>query len=162
MSNLALKSNLARLKAEIDIIDVEKLKIFPVGLSKLSNVENNEVVKKNVYDKLVAKVNNIDTSRIFKKTKYDTALMHTKKILVLVDLLKKWIIMQKLLKQNEKIPRITGLAATAALTIVENKPPDARNFVKKTDYDDAKIFDIKSKCFTTVDYNKFTSEKIEK
>ena len=98
MSNLALKSNLARLKAEIDIIDVEKLKIFPVGLSKLSNVENNEVVEKNVYDKLVAKVNNIDTSRIFKKTKYDTALMHTKKILVLVDLLKKWIIMQKLLK----------------------------------------------------------------
>ena len=32
----------------------------------------NDVVKKDVYDKLVAKVNNIDTSRFVLKTKYDT------------------------------------------------------------------------------------------
>ena len=35
----------------------------PVDLSKLSNVVNNDVAKKAVYDKLVTKVNNIDTSR---------------------------------------------------------------------------------------------------
>ena len=35
-SNLALKSNLAKLKAEIDKIVVDKLKTVPVDLSKLS------------------------------------------------------------------------------------------------------------------------------
>ena len=33
-----------------------------VNLSKLSDVVKNNVVEKDVYDKLVAKVNNIDTS----------------------------------------------------------------------------------------------------
>ena len=45
-SNLAAKSDLASLKAEVDKIDLEKLKIFPVDLSKFSNVVNNEVVNK--------------------------------------------------------------------------------------------------------------------
>ena len=43
----------------------------PVDLSKLSDVVENEVVKKDVYDKLVAKVNNIGTSGFVLKTKYD-------------------------------------------------------------------------------------------
>ena len=60
-SKLASKSDSGSLKAEIDKIDVEKLKTVPVDLSKLSNVVNNCDVKKTVYDKLVAKVNNIDT-----------------------------------------------------------------------------------------------------
>ena len=59
---LAAKSDLVSLKAEIDKIDVYKLKTVLVDLSKLSNVLENEVVKKIVYDKLAAKVNNIDTS----------------------------------------------------------------------------------------------------
>ena len=63
-SQLASKSDLASLKAEVDKIDVDKL--------KLSNVVNNEVVKKTVYDKLVAKVSNIDTNGFFLKTKHDT------------------------------------------------------------------------------------------
>ena len=46
MSKLAAKSDLASLKAEIDKIDEKKLKAAPVDLSKLSNVVNNEVVKK--------------------------------------------------------------------------------------------------------------------
>ena len=39
---------------------------------KLSNVVKNDVVKKDVYDKLFAKVNNIDTSGFVLKTKHDT------------------------------------------------------------------------------------------
>ena len=50
----------------------DKLKTFPVDLSKLSNVVNNDVVKKTVYDKLIAELNNIDTSGFDLKTKYDT------------------------------------------------------------------------------------------
>ena len=48
---LAAKSDLASLKAEVDKIDVEKLKTVPVDLSKLSNAVNNDVVKKTVYNK---------------------------------------------------------------------------------------------------------------
>ena len=68
---LAAKSDLASLKAEIDEIDVDKSKLVPVDLSKLSNVVNN-VVKKAVYDKLLAKVNNIVTNGFVLKANYDT------------------------------------------------------------------------------------------
>ena len=51
-------------------IDVEKLKTVSIDLSKLSNVVNNDVVKKIVCEKLVAKVNNINTSGFVLKAKY--------------------------------------------------------------------------------------------
>ena len=107
-SNLAAKSNLPSLKGEVDKINIEKLKSVPSDLSKLSNVVNNEVVKKTVYDRLAGNVNTIDTSGFVLKTKYGTdksdlekkSMTLTKKYLMLVDLLKKQIIMQKLLKQK--------------------------------------------------------------
>ena len=61
-SSFALKGNLANLKTEFDKLDIDKLEPVPVDVSKLSDVEKNDVVKKTVYDKLVAKVDNIDTS----------------------------------------------------------------------------------------------------
>ena len=61
-SSFALKANLANLKTEVDKLDIDKLVPVPVDLSKLSDVVKNDVVKKDVYDKLVTKVNNIDTS----------------------------------------------------------------------------------------------------
>ena len=45
---------------------------IPVDLNKLSDVLKNDVVKKDVYDKLVTEVNNIDTTGFVLKTKYDT------------------------------------------------------------------------------------------
>ena len=44
----------------------------PVGLSKLSDLVRNDVVKKDVYNELLAKVDNINTSGFVLKTKYDT------------------------------------------------------------------------------------------
>ena len=70
-SGFALKTNLADLKTEVDKLDIEKLVPVPVDLSKLSDVVKNDVVKKDVYDKLVTKVNNIDISGFVLKTKYD-------------------------------------------------------------------------------------------
>ena len=61
-SSFALKINLASLKAEVDKLDIDRLVLVPVDLSKLSEVVKNDVVKKTVYDKLVPKVNSIDTS----------------------------------------------------------------------------------------------------
>ena len=61
-SSFALKTNVASLKTEVDKLDVDKLVPVPVDLSELSDAVKNDVVKKDVYDKLVAKVDNIDTS----------------------------------------------------------------------------------------------------
>ena len=71
-SSFSLKANLANLKTEIDKLDIDKLVHIPVDLSKLSDVVKNNVVKKDVYNKLVAKVDNIDTSDFALKTKYNT------------------------------------------------------------------------------------------
>ena len=106
MSNLTLKSNLPKLKAEVDEIDIDKLKTVPVDLSKLSNVVNNDVVIKTVYDKLIAKVTNIDMSGFVLKTKYDADNLDLekkindadKKFLILVNVLKKQTTILKLLK----------------------------------------------------------------
>ena len=45
-SSFALKSNLASLKTEVDKLDIDKLVLVPVDLSKLSDVVKNDVVKK--------------------------------------------------------------------------------------------------------------------
>ena len=61
-SGFALKTNLASLKSEVHQLDIDKLKLVPTDLSKLSNVLKNNVVKKTDYNKLVTNVDNIDTS----------------------------------------------------------------------------------------------------
>ena len=58
VSSFASKTNLAALKTEVDKIDADKLKTVPVNLAKLSNVVNNDVVKKTAYN---AKVTNIES-----------------------------------------------------------------------------------------------------
>ena len=58
-----------------------------------------------------------------------------------------------------QIPSITNLAATAALTTVENKIPNVSDLIKKVDYS-AKISEIENKYFTTFDYNKLTSNTL--
>ena len=46
VSSFASKTNLAALKIEVDELDTDKLKTTPIDLSKLSNVVENDVVKK--------------------------------------------------------------------------------------------------------------------
>ena len=57
VSSFASKTNLAALKTEVDKLDTDKLKTTPVDLAKLSNVVENEVVKKTDYN---AKVTSIE------------------------------------------------------------------------------------------------------
>ena len=59
ISSFALKTNLSTLQTEVDQLDFDKLVSVPTDLSKLSNLVKNDVVKKDVYDKLVTKVNNL-------------------------------------------------------------------------------------------------------
>ena len=127
-SNSALKSNLASLKAEVDKINVDKLNTAPVDLSKVSNVVNNDVVKKTAYDKLFAKKNNIDTSELVLKTKHDTDKSELeKKILDTSGLDKKLDYNAKITEIESEIPSISGLATSSGLTAVENNSSLVKN-----------------------------------
>ena len=65
-SSFDLKTNLAIPKTEVDKLDIDKLVPVSLDLGKLSDIVENDVVKKAVYDKLVAKVDNIETSEFVK------------------------------------------------------------------------------------------------
>ena len=70
-SSFALKTDLASLKTEIDKLDIDKLVSVPVDVSKLSDVVENDVVDKEVFDKLVTKVNSINSIDFALKTNYN-------------------------------------------------------------------------------------------
>ena len=132
-SSLALKSNLAGLKTELDKLDIDKLVPVPVDLSKLSDVVKNDVVKKDVYDKLVTKVNNTDTSGLVKKTDQNTKITKREgKIPDTSGLVKNTDYNTKITEIEGKIPNINNLAIKTALTTVENKIPDISNLTTKT------------------------------
>ena len=145
VSSFALKTNLANLKTEVDKLDIDKLAPVPVDLSKLSDVVKNDVVKKDVYNKLVTKVDNIDTSGFVLKTKHDTDKSELEnKIPDVADFVKKTDYNAKITDIEGKIPDVTNLATKTALTTVENKTPSLSNLVKTTDYD-TKVTEIKKK-----------------
>ena len=133
VSSFAPKANLASLKTEVDKIDIAKLVPVPNDLGKLSNVANNDVVKKTVYDKLVAKVDNIDTTGFVLKTKCDTEKLDLKK---------------KISDTEKKIPNTNSLVKNtdynSKITEIEGKIPDVSSLDKKRNYN-SKITEIESK-----------------
>ena len=58
----------------------------------------------------------------------------------------------KINEVKSKIPNITNLGTTTALTAVENKVPNVRNLVKKTDYN-TKISETENKITTDHDHD---------
>ena len=60
--------------------------------------------------------------------------MWIKNFLMLVIWLKKTGLSAKITEVEDKIPSISGLATNSALNAVENKIPDVRRLVKKTDF----------------------------
>ena len=131
-SSFALKTNLANLKTEFDKLDIDKLAPVPIDLSKLSDVVKNDVVKKDVYDKLVTEVNNIDTSGFVLKTRYDTDKSELgNKIPDTSGLVKKTDYDTKITEIEDEIPDVSNLATKTALTTVEDKITDISNLAKK-------------------------------
>ena len=134
-SSFALKTNLANFKPAVDKLHIDKLVPVPADLSKLSNVVNNEVVKKTEYDNLANRVNNIDSSRFILKTRYNAdKLQIEKKIPDTSNLIKKSDCNTKISEIEGKIPSITDLGTKTPLITVENKIHSTSNLVKKTDY----------------------------
>ena len=120
VSSFASKTNLAALKTEVDKIDADKLKTVPVDLVKLSNVVNNDVVKKTDYNTKVTSIENqiagvtkntldnlgditkLDTSNFVLKTKLASSDVTT--------------LENKIDAVGKKIPDISGLATKTNLT----------------------------------------------
>ena len=76
-STLASKTDLTSLKTKVNNLNVDKLKTASADLSKLSNVVENDVVKKTVYNKVVTTVKAADTKirstcGLVTKTQYDS------------------------------------------------------------------------------------------
>ena len=108
-SDFVLKTNLASLITEVYKLGIDKLVAVSVDLSKLSDLVKNDIVKKDVYDKLVAKVDNIDTSDLVLKTNYQ---------------------IDKAELEN-KIPDVTEFVKKVKLTELKNKIPHISNFATK-------------------------------
>ena len=77
--SFALKLNLAKLKTEVDKLDIDKLTPVPNDLANRSHLVRNDV-KKTEYNKLVTKVDNVDTRGFVLKTTYDTDKSDLEKI----------------------------------------------------------------------------------
>ena len=113
-SSFALKTNLASLKTEVDKLDIDKLKVVPTDLSKLSNVVKKEVVKKTPeYNTLKTKVDSINTTDFVKKTKYESDG---------VDLEKKISDIKTFIEKG------SGVASKDDLDAVKNKIPNVSGF----------------------------------
>ena len=85
------------MKIKVDKLVVDKLVSVPTDLTKLSDVVKDEVVQKDVCDKLIKKINVNDTSKLVKKTDYDA----------------------KIRDIEGKIPSISNVATTDAVTVAK-------------------------------------------
>ena len=83
----------------------------PVDLSKISHLQKNYIVKKDVYN---TKIKYIED-----------------KIPNITNLATNTTLNAKINEVKNEIPNITNLATTAALTTVENKIPSVSDLVKK-------------------------------
>ena len=75
VSKFSKKVDLASLKSYVGQLDIDRLEVVPVGLSKLNNLVDNGIIKRTVYYNLAKKVNTIDTidvSKLIKKAYHDT------------------------------------------------------------------------------------------
>ena len=107
----SVATNLNNLKNKADKLDIGKLKTTPVVLSKLSSVVKNEVVKKTAYN---AKIKNIED-----------------KIPDITNSATKTTLNVNISEVKAEVRSITNLATITVLTAVENKIPDVNGIEKK-------------------------------
>ena len=120
-SSFASKANLAALKTEVDKIDIDKLKISPVDLAKLTNAVENDLVKKTVYNTKVTSIegqlagttkNAIDNLADITKLKAIDTNSFVLKTKLASDVT---TLENKINTVDKKIPDIRGLATKTSL-----------------------------------------------
>ena len=122
-SSFALKTNLSNLKTEVDKLDIDILVPVPTDLSKLSNVVENDVIKKTGCNSKIAEIENKipDVTNLATKTALNTV---QNKIPDTSSLVKKNDYNAKINEMEGKILDVTNLATKTALDTVENKIPN--------------------------------------
>ena len=117
-------TNINNLKSKVEKLDVDKLVPVPVDLSKLSDVVENDVVKKDVYN---AKIKTIedktpDITNAVTNTTLNAKINAVKnKVPSVTNVATTTALNAKTNEVKNKIPNITNLATAIALTGVENK-----------------------------------------
>ena len=131
-----VSTNLSNLKSILGKLDVDILVPAPIDLSKLIDVVQNDVVKKDLYNaKIINIVDKIsDTTKLATNTTLNAKINDIK----------------------NKISNVTNLATTTALIAVKNKIANDSNLVKKTDYN-PKISKIQKKITTIHNHDKYNT-----
>ena len=145
VSSYTTKTNLAALKSEVDKIGVDKLKITPADLAKLSNLVKNDVIKKTDYN---TKVTSIETkiADLTKNTSDNLADMtklkavDTNNFVLKTNLTSDFNTLEnKIDTVDKKIPDVSGLATKSSLTAYlqtttfNSKVTEIENKIKSTD-----------------------------
>ena len=129
------------LKTKVDGLDVDKLKTIPLDLKRLSDVEDNEVVKNTKFITLKTKVNNLekkipDAATLIHINQYNTGKRNLgekigdvdKKIPDTSDLVSTTVLNTEISEFENKIPNTSSLVNSTVLNTkiseVENKIPD--------------------------------------
>ena len=156
------------MKADVDKLENNELVNVPVGLNNL---------KTKVDDKLNTKVNNFenkipDATTLIHINEYNTDNQNLEKTIGDVDekipdvsgLVITTVLNAKIGEVENKIPDTGGLMTTTVLDTktgdVYNKVPDVSGLINKIVHN-AKTSDIEKKYFTTLNYNKFTTEILD-
>ena len=156
------------MKADVDKLENNELVNVPVGLNNL---------KTKVDDKLNTKVNNFenkipDATTLIHINQYNTDNQNLEKTIGDVDekipdvsgLVITTVLNAKIGEVENKIPDTGGLMTTTVLDTktgdVYNKVPDVSGLINKIVHN-AKTSDIEKKYFTTLNYNKFTTEILD-
>ena len=122
------------MKSKVDKLDVNKLLHVLVDLSKLSDIVENDVVKKDLCN---TKIKNIgdkipDITNLPTKTTLNAKINEVKsEIPSITSLGTNASIDAEINEVKGEITNITNLATTSVLTAVENKIPSVSNLVKK-------------------------------
>ena len=144
VSSYANKTNLAVLKSEVDKIDVDKLKTGPVDLAKLSNVFENDVVKKTDYNTKVTSIEN-QIAGLTKNTVDNLGDIKLKAVDASNFVLKSKLtsdvttLENKIDTLDKKIPDVRRLATKTSLTsylqtaTFNSKVTEVENKIKATD-----------------------------
>ena len=156
------------MKADVDKLENNELVNVPAGLNNL---------KTKVDDKLNTKVNNFenkirDATTLIHINQYNTDKQNLEKTVGDVDekipdvsgLVITTVLNAKIGEVENKLPDTGGLMTTTVLDTktgdVYNKVPDVSGLINKIVHN-AKTSDIEKKYFTTLNYNKFTTEILD-
>ena len=121
VSSFASKTNLAAFKTEVDKIDVDKLKVTPTDLDRVSNLVKNDVVKKTDYNTKLTSIeaqiagltkNTVDNLADITKLKAIDTNSFVLKAKLAPDVT---TLANKIDTVDKKIPDISGLATKTSL-----------------------------------------------